>query len=67
MLSANIYAMLCNAKQCCKPLIGLWYFADCKPVPAHAINSPQTLNQRVQGSSPCAPTIDPARFFSSLH
>ena len=22
-----------------------------------------TLNQRVQGSSPCAPTIDPKRFF----
>jgi hypothetical protein len=26
-----------------------------------------TLNQRVQGSSPCAPTIDFSWLFSSLH
>jgi hypothetical protein len=26
-----------------------------------------TLNQRVQGSSPCAPTIDFARLLSPLH
>ena len=26
-----------------------------------------TLNQRVQGSSPCAPTIDFARLSSPLH
>jgi hypothetical protein len=25
-----------------------------------------TLNQRVQGSSPCAPTIDPLMLFSIL-